>query len=369
MLEARAAEAWASFALGAAIDLAERALRAGGGDVAREILARSALAIGNYGRALGALRGTDDPVLLRLRARMDLVLDAYDAAVMDLEAAQRHDRDGDPWAEAVLPAARAARDAEEPYATSGGSAELTFLEGLPLPVVRVRADTFETLALIGTGADLTVVDPALRDAGGTIDELTLGTLRVRDVPYITRSLDAISSAVGQQIGVVIGSDLLLRLHATIDGPRGRLLVHSAEPRRGPATFTLILTPGASSIAVPIRVGDRRAWMTLDTGGLFPLALAPGAAEAMGLEALDWVGTEAGPLATIPNLEIGQLAAADVPVIAEMLGPEHATAIGAPVSGSIGWMMLSQLTITLVAPTRPGRDGATRHHIGSLRFEE
>jgi hypothetical protein len=339
-----AAQAWANGDAREAASFAERAIERGAGQDAREILARSALVYGENERAIGALSGTTDPVLLRLRARAQMALDRYDEAVMSLEAAQRYEREGDPWAEAVLPAARAARDAERVYAVTGERAELELLDA-PLPLVRVRADTAETIAVIGTGADLTVVDPSIRAAGGAIDELALGDLRIASVPFIARSLEAISAAIGQPVGMVIGADLLVRLHATVDGPRRRLLVYGEGPPRGVATSAILLTPSASSLAVEITIGERRAWMTIDTAGLFPIALGPDAATALELTSLEWARTAAGPLAIVPSIRIGDLAAEGIPAVDGMLGDEHARAVGAPVAGSIGWMVLEQMAIS------------------------
>ncbi len=346
----RAAEAWGSLDLESAAELAERAIEAGGGDDAREIAARAHLALGRDEEALRALTGTSDPVLLRLRARAQISLGRWGDALESLEAAAAHDRDEDPWAASVTGALRAARDAESPYAVEGAETVELPLEDLPLPVVRVRAGTAETLALIGTGADLVVVDPSLRDASGTLDELLFAELRVRDVPFVTRSLADVRGALEADVGLVIGHELLLRLGAVIDGP-GRRLRLFAEPRpREGGTGAPFFTP-TSFLAVPVRSGDAAAWMTLDTAGLFPIALAPGADEQLGLAGLEWRDAGGPSVATAPALRIGDLVVEEIPVVRGLLDEGHARAVGAPSAGSVGWALLGQLTVALDARGR------------------
>jgi hypothetical protein len=218
-------------------------------------------------------------------------------------------------------------------------------------VVRVRVDALETRALIGSGAHLAVLDPSVRNAAGTIDELGLGTMRVRDVPHTVRSLEAIRDALGAEVGMVIGADLLLRLSATLDGPGGRLVLHATPPAREETTAAPLLTPTGSFLAVPARVGEARGWLTVDTAGLFPVALGPGADEALGLAGAAWQATPEGPSLTVADVRLGDLRVEGIPLVRGLLDASHARAVGAPVAGSVGWTLLRQLTIGFDAEAR------------------
>ena len=80
---------------------------------------------------------------------------------------------------------------------------------------------------------MTVVDDSVSAAGTMLGRVALGGLIVENVPAISRDLADVSRAVGVETGVVIGADLLLRLHATLDGP-GRAVTFrttSAPPAR------------------------------------------------------------------------------------------------------------------------------------------
>src|SRR5687768_5009582 len=89
----RAAAAWGELDPENAARLAERAIAISPTEDAREIAARSHLALGRYERAERALEGADDAELLRLRARAQIASDRYAEAVLTLEAAERHTRD------------------------------------------------------------------------------------------------------------------------------------------------------------------------------------------------------------------------------------------------------------------------------------
>lgn len=345
-----AAEAWAQLDPARAARFASRAILAGAGADAREIAARAHLARGRTERAIDVLRGVDDPVLLRLRARAQMASGDYGGAAASLEAARRRAPEEDPWTEAVRPAVHAARDGR-PYRTSGAARVELPLEELPLPVVRVRVDAIETLAVVGSGAHLAVVDPAIRAGAGVIDELTLGQMRVHAVPHIVRSLREIAAALGTEIGMVIGAELLLRLGATLNGPAGHLELHATPPVRPAQTSVPLWTATGTFLVVSARVGEREVWLTLDTAGLFPVALGPGAAEVVGLRDASWDRASEGLSVAVSDLWLGTLHVENVPFVRGLLDESHARAVEAPVSGSIGWILLQQLPITFDAGAR------------------
>lgn len=337
-----AQEAWSALDASRAATVAERALRLDPDDaLAREIAARSNLASGHFERAERALEGANEPLLLRLRARAQIALGRFGEAHASLEAARRAG-DDDPWSESVLGALRAARDLESPYAVEGANEVSLALEALPLPVVRVRTDMGETLALIGTGADFAVLDPSAAAESGVLDELTLGAMRVRHIPFVTRSLAPLREALEAEVTMVIGGQLLLRLSATLDGPGQRLVLRATPPPADGSVDAPLLTPGGSFLVAPVRVGEARTWMTLDSAGLFPIALAPDV--ELGIAESEWRALDGDRSLAITTLRIGDLQVEDVPFVRGLLDEDHARAVGAPVAGSVGWMLLGQTAI-------------------------
>ncbi len=337
-LTEEAALAWRALDPESAARSAERAVAAGGGTDALEIAARANLALGRYDDAIDALERATSPHLRRLRARAQIGRGDFEAAARTLEG------DDDPWAESIRPAL-AAMGARRAYRVRGERAEVA-LEDLPLPVVRVRVDAVETLALIGSGAAETVLDPSVRATAGAIDALRVGDLRIGPVPHTVRSLEAVREALGAPIGAVLGLDLLMRLHARLDGPGRRItLLTEPEPVPADATTTAFITPTGSFLAVEARLEDRAVWLTVDTAGIFPIALAPGVDAALGLEARDWQASDAGPsLVVLSAIRVGSLSIEELPVIRGVLDEHHARAVGAPVAGSLGWGLLGQLVV-------------------------
>ena len=340
VLTEAATEAWGSLAPARASRLGLRAVSAGGGTLSREIAARASLAIGRNDAAMRALDGATSAHLLHLRAAAQIARRDYAGAALTLE---RSMRDEDPWVESIAPAVRAASERGDVYVVTGSAGDVS-LEDLPLPVVRVRVDATETLALIGSSTHFVVLDPSVRAAPGAIDELTIGDVRVENVPHTVRSLEAVRDTLGVEIGAVLGLDVLLALHARIDGPNRRLGLSGVATSAPEGTSAPLLTLTGSFLAVAGEVDGTPVWWTVDTAGLFPVALVPGADELLGLADHEWQSpTPDGPaILEVDALRLGSLEVERIPVVRGVLDESHARAVAAPVSGSVGWMLLGQL---------------------------
>ncbi|MFK7985328.1 MAG: hypothetical protein AB8I08_04790 [Sandaracinaceae bacterium] len=332
-----ALQAWSQLDAERAARLGEDAFIATGDRDAAEVSARAHLALGRWDAAETATRGAEDETLLRLRARAQIARGDHAMAAETLSPLVERP-EPDPWAASVRPALLASPG----YEVRGTGSQLP-LRPLALPVVEVEVDAVQTLALVGTGVHLSVLDPAVRRQPGAIDELQIGELRVAHVPHTVRDLGAVSEALGVRIGMVLGADLLMRLGAILDGPAGTLTLSDAPPAPTPASAPLLSLTG-SFLAVAATRGESRAWFTLDTSGLFPIAVSPSGGEALGLVESDWSNATDGPEMALVDLTLGTLPAEGIPVVRGLLAPRYAEAIGAPVSGSIGWLLLSQLQL-------------------------
>ncbi|MCC6876484.1 MAG: hypothetical protein IT378_19425, partial [Sandaracinaceae bacterium] len=311
-----AREAFAELAPERAARAAEDAIALGARGEAQEIAARARMLLGDPEAAARALEGASDPELLRLRARAQLALGRFAEADASLVAATRRGDEPDSWVESMRALCAAMGSVEAPYALEGAPEATLALVEAPLPIVRVRVDTTELLALVGTSAHFAVLDPSVRAHAGAISELGLGGLRVRGVPHTVRDLSSVRDAIGQDVRAVIGFDLLTRLHATLEGPGARLTVR-AEPAALGETFAPFVTPLGAFVALIGRLGEVPAWISADTAGLFPIALTPEALETYGLSAAPWrpLGPAAGPAATaLPVVQLGNVAIEEVPAV-------------------------------------------------------
>jgi hypothetical protein len=348
---ASAREAWADLAPERAARTAEDAILLGARGEAQEIAARARLLLGEPEAAIRDLEGVSDPELLRLRARALLIAARWAEADQTLVALTGRDEE-DEWTRSMRAIAAAMRSRERPYGIEGATETRATLLEADLPLVRVRVDSTEVIALIGTSAQLVVLDPQVRATSGAIDELAIEGMRITGVPHTVRDLSPLRDALHQDVRAVIGFQLLARLHATINNAQHTLTLRAGDPPRSDAS-TPLLTPSGAFLVMSAQIGEEPAWLSVDTAGIFPIALAPGAIEAFGLNELEW--SDAGPpgvrVAAIPGAMLGNLAVEEIPVVSGIIDENQASTMGAPVAGSIGWMVLRELVITFDPETR------------------
>jgi hypothetical protein len=337
--------------------LANAALSEAPGDAtAQQVAARIALAHGDHRRVLAVLADATEPELVRLRARARHAGGDLEGTLSDLSSVDGQEP-VDGWAEAMLPLARLG--AVLPCYGREGSARATlpFAGRSPLPLVEVRVDGRSVVALIATQADLTIVDDELRGEAGIVGRVDLGGLVMKNVPAIVRDLAPIGAQVGEDVGAVLGLDVLLRLGATLDF-RERWLVVGEVERRGDDLFAApFLTLAGSFLAVEGRLDDRRdVLLAFDTAGPFPLAVSDAVVRGLGhgLESLPRAeGAPSDDVRTlmVRELAIGDVEIAGVPAATGLIPADLSELAGAPVEGIVGALTLQQMRVTIEPETR------------------
>jgi hypothetical protein len=372
----RAVAAYLEGDLARAATAARNALQADPTDArAQEVAARVALAARDAARALEVLGAARAPVLVRLRARAHLLEGDARAALRDVESVA-DDEPTDGWAVAITPSLRALGD-RTPYAIEGSAIETVAYapasRGAGLPLVAASLDGRAALALVSTAAGTTVLDPGAPAAGPVVGRLGLGSLTVHNVPVVTRDLSDVRDATGADVRMVIGAELLLRLHATLDGPGARLVLHATAPLPpSPAAQRLPLHAFEGSLlAVPLtvagghpaasavgaadsvgRAGLRGAMglYVLDTGARFFVAVTERAVRGAGADPLALPRPPGAPegvrLWTAPVLMLGEAAITDVPAIVGLVPDDLARIAGTRIDGILGQLALGQLVVTL-----------------------
>jgi len=157
----------------------------------------------------------------------------------------------------------------------GQTTRLKFLRTDPLPLVSVRINgSDEVTFFIDTGASEVALDTDFaRDLGvpqfgsvqgtfsggqhaevkqGRIESLTVGDWTVRNLPVAMLPLRQLSEGLGaKRIDGIIGTTLFYHFLATIDYPRGELVLH----RKGGTSLEQFAAAAGNSIAVPFWIAS------------------------------------------------------------------------------------------------------------------
>lgn len=330
---------------------------------AMEVAARVSLAKRDAAEALAVLERAHGPVLLRLRARAQVLAGNVPAALRDLEAVDGQEPP-DGWSVAMLPILRSAT---EPHIYGlGGAAEATLpyagasAEEVSLPVVHVTIDGHAMDALVSTAAGLTVLGNADTHAHGTIlHRVELGGIVIENVPALSRSLADVAQVVHREIGAVIGTELLIRLHATLDG-RGRRLILRTQPAP-PSTTVEVATADYAAfegamLAVRANIGDGPVgYWEVDTSLDLPLALTERAVTGAHIDLAHLPPAPGAPpgvkMVQGVTLHLGTAQIDGVPGIVGIVPDELAHIAGTRIDGILGQQIFGQLTMTIDTEAR------------------
>lgn len=321
---------------------------------ATEVAARVALSRLDADRALAALTRAHGPVLLRLRARAYAMKQAYTDVARDLAAVDGQEpHDG--WAEAMLPLSQNASPGPYFDVSGAATAELPY-QGepaqVPIPIVAISIHGHATHALIATSASMTVVDDDLEGRATFLRDIAFGDMHVHTVPAFSRDLSSIENAVHMPIGAVIGTDLLLRLHATLDGPRRMLVVRTEAPTIPQDSIAMPLTAfeGTLLTARAGLIDAPESFFVLDSAGGFVLALSEDGVEAMRLAPADLHDIPNSPvpsakLVDVTTFRFGGAAIEHVPGVTGLVQPDLVRLAGTRIHGVIGAQFLNQFQMT------------------------
>lgn len=326
---------------------------------ALEVAARVAMAQLDGAHAVELLRDARSPVLVRLRARAQVMQGNLTEALAAVESIDAQaPQDG--WTTAMSPVLRAAVG-RHGYATSGApEATLTFESARPtaLATVSIEVDGRTVNALVSTAAGMTVVDDSVSPSGTVLDRVALGGLVLENVPAISRDLADVSRAAGVEIGAVIGADLLLRLHATLDGPGRTVTFRTTSaplPAAGAQRLDLFAFEGT---LLAVRASINAAppmFFALDTSAALPVALTVRAVRAAGVDPSSLEEPPGAPegvrLYEVPELHLGSTIVQGVPAVVGLVPEELARIAGTRIDGLLGLLVLGQLVVTFDPETK------------------
>jgi hypothetical protein len=318
------------------------------------LAARIALARLEYDRVLQHLTGLDsnDARGLRARAlwyagRVDETADELDKLLVDPEVR-------DTWAIEVAKLARRG-GGRTPFRMSGGLLAVTEMPQVAASslVVPLEVNGEPALGLIATGTAEVVVDST---GDPTWLSLRFGQrIEVKDVPALSKDLSGISRQMNAPIKLLIGVNLLRRLHPTFDFTGGQFVVRSFDPPPPPHATTLRVSyvRGGGMLLRGAFAADQAAPMAsflVDTSMSFPLALDDGGWKKAGMATSSLRPVPNGGnlrSGVLPMLRLGAFEVPHVPGVYGAPVAELEKGLDIELDGLVGSGLLAAFRVTLV----------------------
>ena len=339
---------------------AEYALQMNANDArAKEIDARVALAHRDPTEALRALHDATTPLLLRLRARAHFLHNDFAAAAADLEAAST-DTPVPEWATVMLNISRAmgtrtAYEITHPSTPAETIVPWLTQEGAAIPTVDIVIDGVHGKAVFANTA-FTLVSSELHRS--VIEKLQIGAREMRNVPCFTDDLRGVRRGLGLSTDLIaiLSFEVLLRMHATLDGPHHTLIMRDHIPE--PADDSLILPFVAFNGTLPcVRAkadATHEGWFLVDPMGTIAVGLSAHAVELLAPDPASIQHPEGLPasmgLITLDAFTVGGSAIAGVPAMTGVTLESFSQSSGTTIDGIIGSIFLQQLPVTFDADT-------------------
>ncbi|MBX3129230.1 MAG: hypothetical protein KF718_21105 [Polyangiaceae bacterium] len=322
----------------------------------RLVAARIALARLDYDRTLQLLSGLTDEESASIRGRAYWYSGQIEKAADELERLVSNPEVRDTWATEVAKLARRGAG-RTPFRISGGLVAVSEMPQVASTalVVPLEVNGEQALAMIATGTAEAVVDSS---RGGEPSWLSLRfgeRIEVKDVPALAKDLSGLSRQLNAPIKMLIGVNLLRRLHPTFDFSGGQFVVRSSDPPPPPEATTVRLSyvrGGGMLMRGSFGTEPNVRWASflVDTSMTFPLALDDGGWKKAGvpLSSLRDVpnlgGLRAGML---PAMRLGAFELPDVPGVYGAPIAELEQGLDIDLDGLVGSGLLAPFRVTLV----------------------
>jgi hypothetical protein len=239
---------------------------------------RIALARLEFDESLRLLRKVPGSEAKGLRGRAHWYLGDLGPAADELEGMLEDPDIRDEWAKSVAQLARKGTG-RTPFSISGAqvaAVDMANVQPAPFLVIPVELDGEQVLAMLATGIAEVVVDSSSQTEPSWISLRFGGRLEVTDVPALTQDLSGISKLLNAPIRALIGSNLLRRVHATMDYAGHQFVARAYAPPPPPhATRVTVYYAKSGGMMMTTSIGgkdDARASFVVDSAMRFPIAL-------------------------------------------------------------------------------------------------
>jgi hypothetical protein len=322
----------------------------------RVLAAQIALARLDFEAARKYVEGLADSEARGIRGRALWYAGHIEQAADELERLLADPEIRDPWAEQVVKLARRG-SGREPFRITGGLLSVSEMPriGSSALLVPVELDGEPALALIATGVPEVMIDSSGGREPSWISLRFGEQLEVKDVPALTQDLSGISRQLNAPVKLLLGTNLLRHLNATIDFFGSQFVVRSFTPPAPPAATTLKLHyVRGGGMVLRGRFGtDERAAaaaMIVDTSVDYPLALDSEGWKKAGvsLSTLSAVpGSKELRQGVVPKLALGAFELPEVPAVSGIELTKFESNLGIDLDGIVGSRMLAAFRVTLV----------------------
>ena len=323
----------------------------------RLLSARIALALLDYDRSLGVLKGMTSSEARAVRGRALWYKGDLPRAADELGMLLQDPEVKDPWAKDIVKLARSGTG-RKPFEMSGGLLAVMDMPrtGTAAMVIPLELDGEPALGMIATGTAESVVDAAGGRQPSWVSLRFAEKIEVRDVPVLADDLSGLSKRMNAPIKILLGVNLLRHVRPTIDFAGGQFVVRTFDPPPPPAATTVRLSyarGGGMLVRGALGAGDTppASSFLVDTTVTYPMMLDLAGWKKAGITPQMLTAVPNSPSlrhGVIPSLRLG---AYDVPHVPGLEGEsaikEREQGLGVEIDGLVGSGLLATFRVTLI----------------------
>jgi hypothetical protein len=320
----------------------------------RVLAARIALSDLDFDRTLKLTKGLTSTEALGIRGRAFWYAGRVDEAAETLDQMMGDPDVRDGWAEGALKLARQGAG-RKPFTLRGDMlavTEMPRLNGTAM-VVPIEMNGQPVLAMLNTSSPEVVIDSAGGRDPGWVSLRFAQRIEVKDVPAVTKDLSGLSRELNAPVKVLLGTNLLRHLNATVDFLGRQFVVRNFEPPPPPVATKIALRyirgggmVFRSSIGTDANAPEFA--LMIDTGSMFPLVLDEPAWTRTRFDLSlrrPLPGNNSVLQAPLPRVQLGAFGVPNVPAVSGVPFDQLEKVLDIELDGLVGTGLLSAFRVT------------------------
>ncbi len=344
-------------------DAIESALAAAPNELSIKLLsAKIHMARLEFAEASHVLQGLDGSEARALRGRARWYAGDLEGAADDFETLLKDPGVKDDLAASLAKLARSG-SGRKPFQIVGAPLaplSLARVQGSAAVIIPVQLDGEDVLAVVATNKTEVIVDSSARHEPSWVQLRFADRIEVHDVPALSEDLSGFSKQLDIPVKMLLGINLLRRLHVTFDLLGDQFIVRSKEPPPPPKATRIGISyamGGAMIVRASLHGADSLAPLLVNSLLPFPLALNDGGWKLTGIDmnslkpVQDPTQSEKFKSAVLPTIRLGAFDISGVPGVYGPSFKEASAATGIDLDGAIGGGLLAGYRCTLAAEGR------------------